>query len=171
MHYLGCPIEDEDQPDFARFWCSTKVDINRNHIANQNEYGYCADNCPVSKGVDIIIDDDNIPIKFPSKPELDYDYKGAKHIHYHFHNHNGKPCDKNHDEEMGDPNAQSALLPTPNHPNSLQYPLLLPNDHFQKLNHKPSNADGTPKENPFNMNFNKMESDANYTHWQDMKGT
>ena len=57
MHYLGCPIEDEDQPDFARFWCSTKVDINRNHIANQNEYGYCADNCPTSSGEDIIIDD------------------------------------------------------------------------------------------------------------------
>ena len=71
---------------------------------------------------------------------------------------------------MGDPNAQSALLPTPNHPNSLQYPLLLPNDHFQKLNHKPSNADGTHEENPFNMNFNKMESDANYGKLKAMKG-
>ena len=47
---------------------------------------------------------------------------------------------------------------------------LLPNDHFQKLNHKPSNADGTHEEKPFNMNFNKMESDANYGKLKAMKG-
>ena len=58
------------------------------------------ENFSVSKGVDIIVDDDNNPIKFPSIPELDYDYNGAKHIHYHFHNHNGKPCAENHDEDI-----------------------------------------------------------------------
>ena len=40
----------------------------------------------------------------------------------------------------------------------------------EKLNHKPSNADGTHEENPFNMNFNKMESDANYGKLKAMKG-
>ena len=62
---------------------------------------------------------------------------------------------------------KTALLPAPYHSNSLKYPSEYPY-HSQKLNHKPSKADGTPKESPFNMNFNKMESDANYTHWQDM---
>ena len=69
--------------------------------------------------------------------------------------------------------AQYALLPNPNHIQKQSLPLFYstsPNDHFQKLNHKPSNADGTPKENPFNMNFNKMESDANYGKWKAMKG-
>ena len=65
------------------------MDVNGSHIPNQNEYGYCSDDCPVSKGVDI---DDDIFIK------PDYN-DGATHIHYHFHNHNGKPCSENHDED------------------------------------------------------------------------
>ena len=73
-----------------KFWCSTKVDVNGSHIPNQNEYGYCSDDCPVSKGVNI--PDDDIFIK------PDYN-DGATHIHYHFHNHNGKPCSENHDED------------------------------------------------------------------------
>ena len=67
----------------------------------------------------------------------------------------------------------SALLPNPNHTQKQSLPLFYstsPNDHFQKLNHKPSNADGTHEENPFNMNFNKMESDANYGKLKAMKG-
>ena len=71
-----------------KFWCSTKVDVNGSHIPNQNEYGYCSDDCPVSKGVDVIIDDDK-------STEVDYN-DGTKHIHYHFHNHIGKPCSENH---------------------------------------------------------------------------
>ena len=52
--YLGCTVDHEDN---SKRWCSTKVDSNNNHIANQNEYGYCADNCPTSSGEDIIIDE------------------------------------------------------------------------------------------------------------------
>ena len=51
---VGCPIDHEDN---SKRWCSTKVDSNGNHIANQNEYGYCADDCPTSDGEDIIIDE------------------------------------------------------------------------------------------------------------------
>ena len=54
MYFLGCLVDHEDN---SKRWCSTKVDSNNNHIANQNEYGYCADNCPTSSGEDIIIDD------------------------------------------------------------------------------------------------------------------
>ena len=75
-----------------KFWCSTKVDVNGSHIPNQNEYGYCSDDCPVSKGVDVIIDDDK-------STEVDYN-DGTKHIHYHFHNHNGKPCSENHYKDI-----------------------------------------------------------------------
>ena len=75
-----------------KFWCSTKVDINGSHIPNQNEYGYCSDDCPVSKGVDVNVDDDK-------STEVDYN-DGTKHIHYHFHNHNGKPCSENHYEDI-----------------------------------------------------------------------
>ena len=51
---VGCPIDHEDN---SKRWCSTKVDSNGNHIANQNEFGYCADDCPTSNGEDIIIDE------------------------------------------------------------------------------------------------------------------
>ena len=51
---VGCPIDHEDN---SKRWCSTKVDSNGNHIANQNEFGYCADDCPTSDGEDIIIDE------------------------------------------------------------------------------------------------------------------
>ena len=55
MHYyLGCTVDHEDN---SKKWCSTKVDSNSNHIVNQNEYGYCADNCPISSGKDLIIDE------------------------------------------------------------------------------------------------------------------
>ena len=42
--YLGCPVDHENA---SKRWCSTKVDSKRNHVVNQNEFGYCADNCPV----------------------------------------------------------------------------------------------------------------------------
>ena len=51
---VGCPIDHEDN---SKRWCSTEVDSNGNHIANQNEFGYCADDCPTSDGEDIIIDE------------------------------------------------------------------------------------------------------------------
>ena len=41
---VGCPIDHKDN---SKRWCSTKVDSEGNHIANQNEYGYCADDCPI----------------------------------------------------------------------------------------------------------------------------
>ena len=56
MYFLGCLVDHEDN---SKRWCSTKVDSNNNHIANQNEYGYCEDDCPKSNGEDIIIDDPN----------------------------------------------------------------------------------------------------------------
>ena len=56
MYFLGCLVDHEDN---SKRWCSTKVDSNNNHIANQNEYGYCEDDCPTSNGKDIIIDDPN----------------------------------------------------------------------------------------------------------------
>ena len=42
---VGCPIDHEDN---SKRWCSTKVDSNGNHIENENEYGYCSDDCPIS---------------------------------------------------------------------------------------------------------------------------
>ena len=56
IHFLGCPVDHEDN---SKKWCSTKVDLNNNHIANQNEWGYCADDCANSSGDAIIIDDTN----------------------------------------------------------------------------------------------------------------
>ena len=35
-----------DVDDKSKRWCSTKVDSHGNHIAHQNQYGHCANNCP-----------------------------------------------------------------------------------------------------------------------------
>lgn len=43
--YSGCPIDPDDS---SKRWCSTKVDNKGQHVAKQNEYGHCADNCPKS---------------------------------------------------------------------------------------------------------------------------
>ena len=40
---LGCPVDVDDK---SKRWCSTKVDSHGNHIAHQNQYGHCANNCP-----------------------------------------------------------------------------------------------------------------------------
>ena len=48
-YFLGCPIDHKDN---SKRWCSTKVDSIGNHIADQNEYGYCADDCPISNEED-----------------------------------------------------------------------------------------------------------------------
>ena len=37
-------INDQD-PD-GRFWCSTKVDNDLNHIGGQGNWGYCGSSCP-----------------------------------------------------------------------------------------------------------------------------
>ena len=42
--FLGCPIDPDDN---TKYWCSTKVDSNGNHVVNQSEYGYCSRNCPI----------------------------------------------------------------------------------------------------------------------------
>merc|ERR1719210_1519988 len=40
--FFGCTIFSD--PD-DRFWCSTKVDEDGNHVVGQDEYGYCSDEC------------------------------------------------------------------------------------------------------------------------------
>ena len=39
----GCTTETD--PD-GRFWCSTKVDDNLDHVGGQGFWGYCSDACP-----------------------------------------------------------------------------------------------------------------------------
>ena len=56
VHILGCPLDHKDN---SKRWCSTKVDSSGNHIENQNEYGYCADNCPISCSDDCPTSDEN----------------------------------------------------------------------------------------------------------------
>jgi len=45
--YNGC-VEDSSNPGLR--WCSTKVDSDGNHVLRQNEFGYCAANCPNHTG-------------------------------------------------------------------------------------------------------------------------
>ena len=42
--FLGCPIDPDDN---TKYWCSTKVDPNGNHVVNQSEFGHCSRNCPI----------------------------------------------------------------------------------------------------------------------------
>ena len=46
--YNGC-VEDSSHPA-GLHWCSTKVDSDGNHVLRQNEFGYCAANCPKHTG-------------------------------------------------------------------------------------------------------------------------
>ena len=41
--FIGCPVDQENP---SKRWCSTKVDSRGNHIVNQNEFGFCANDCP-----------------------------------------------------------------------------------------------------------------------------
>ncbi|XP_023345416.1 chorion peroxidase [Eurytemora carolleeae] len=45
-------LKEEDQED--RFWCSTLVDDERNHVPNQENWGYCSESCPIdSTGTEV----------------------------------------------------------------------------------------------------------------------
>ena len=41
--FNSCPVDSDDK---SKWWCSTKVDSNGNHVPNQNEYGHCGSSCP-----------------------------------------------------------------------------------------------------------------------------
>jgi len=42
--YYECPVDPEDS---TKFWCSTQVDQNGNHISNIGAYGHCGSSCPL----------------------------------------------------------------------------------------------------------------------------
>ena len=42
--YYECPVDPEDS---SKFWCSTQVDQNGNHISNIGAYGHCGSSCPL----------------------------------------------------------------------------------------------------------------------------
>ena len=42
--YYECPVDPEDS---TKFWCSTQVDKNGNHISNIGAYGHCGSSCPL----------------------------------------------------------------------------------------------------------------------------